>query len=311
NNMEQQHEDQNLPPPSSQDSPEDIDSIENVKPKTIITQYLVKQVRDAIDSSNDMDKDIDKSPNWKQEQHEVVVGLLEDSANFESIHGSEGRTRLGVKAILDIGCGPDASITGIDVLSVFPSTIIPSNCKFIQHNILDGLPFPDNTFGFVYQRLLVAGLKPEDWATVLKEIERVTKPGGWIELVEADGTGGIVNVVEDILRLPTGDHGGKIGKLLKENELPLWSAITPVVIHGAGVDKEEYEETVRIAQNEVEDQAVYNKLAQVLDNPIKRTLLDITPFRHSLEYMIIVDHTHEMLRVGQLPKFEEEIGRLK
>ncbi|KAI1314638.1 hypothetical protein EDD11_001937 [Mortierella claussenii] len=193
---------------------------------------------------------------------------------------------------------PDAVITGIDMSAVFPTTIIPGNCRFIQHNILHALPFPDNTFDFVYQRLLVAGLTPEDWTKVLKELERVAKPGGWIELVEVDGVGGnngpytakiwgwvdkalstrgvncligrdvgystmlkqanVVNVEETVLRLPTGDHGGKVGRLLKENEQSFWSAITPIVIHGAGVDKDEYEEALQIAEEEVEEYKSYH-----------------------------------------------------
>ena len=85
---------------------------------------------------------------------------------------------------------PDAIVTGIDMSSVFPTTIIPGNCQFIQHNIIQGLPFPDNYFDFVYQRLLIAGLTPANWVAVVVELERVTKPGGWIELVECDGYGG-------------------------------------------------------------------------------------------------------------------------
>ncbi|KAG0368745.1 hypothetical protein BGZ54_001227 [Gamsiella multidivaricata] len=193
---------------------------------------------------------------------------------------------------------PDATITGIDMSPVFPTTIIPSNCCFVQHNILDPLPFPDNHFDFVYQRLLVAGLTPDEWTRVLAELERVTKPGGWIELVEVDGHGGnngpytakvwswveqalmskgirsligrdpgfpylmeqagMVNVQQDILKLPTGNHGGKIGNLLKENELSFWSAITPMVIHGAGIDKDEYEEALQIAETEVDKYESYH-----------------------------------------------------
>ncbi|KAF9961486.1 hypothetical protein BGZ65_010631, partial [Modicella reniformis] len=185
---------------------------------------------------------------------------------------------------------PDANVTGIDLSPVFPTTIIPSNCRFYQHNILHPLPFPDNTFDFVYQRLLIAGLTPEEWIRVVKELERVTVPGGWIELVEVDGHGGnngpftakiwgwveralmsrgissligqepglpkllemagAVNVHQDVLRLPTGEHGGKIGQLLKENEQSFWGAVTPMVIHGAGVDKNEYEEAMEIAEYE-------------------------------------------------------------
>ncbi|KAF9952398.1 hypothetical protein BGZ70_000611 [Mortierella alpina] len=187
---------------------------------------------------------------------------------------------------------PDATLTGIDMSAVFPTTIIPGNCRFMQHNILQRFPFPDNTFDFVYQRLLIAGLTPKDWPRVLSELERVTKPGGWIELVEVDGVGGnngpytakiwnwvdralatrgincqvgrdpglvsfmecaqIVNIKQDVLRLPTGHHGGKIGVLLKENEHSFWNAITPMIIHGAGVDQDEYEEAIRISAEEVE-----------------------------------------------------------
>lgn len=188
---------------------------------------------------------------------------------------------------------PDALVTGIDMSPVFPTTIIPPNCRFVQHNILDPLPFPDNSFDFVYQRLLVAGLTPDDWTRVAKELERVTVPGGWIELVEVDGhggnngpntakiwgwveralmsrgvnsligrepglckileMGGATNVQQDVLRLPTGEHGGKIGQLLKENEQSFWNAMTPMIMHEVGVDKNEIEEAIEMADDEVEE----------------------------------------------------------
>ncbi|KAG0352095.1 hypothetical protein BG005_008436 [Podila minutissima] len=209
-----------------------------------------------------------------------------------------------VRTVLDVGCGPgtwtmemanefpDANITGIDMSPMFPTTIIPENCRFLQHNVQQPLPFPDNSFDFVYQRLLLAGLTPDDWKKVMSELERITKPGGWIELVEIDGVGGnngphmtkiwewlnlafaargvdttilskpglvammqeanMVNVSQEVLRLPTGNHGGKIGILLKENEQAFWSAITPAVIHTAGVDEDEFEDAVHEAETEME-----------------------------------------------------------
>ncbi|KAG0197243.1 hypothetical protein BGX28_009256, partial [Mortierella sp. GBA30] len=213
--------------------------------------------------------------------------------------------QLQVRSILDVGCGPgtwtmemanefpDATITGIDMSTVFPTTIIPGNCHFLQHNILDPLPFQDNTFDFVYQRLLIAGLRPQDWIWVLSELERVTKPGGWIELVEVDGYGGnngpmttklwqwiecamasrgisvnigtqpglvpllhqtkAINLTQEIFRLPTGDHGGKIGTLLKENEQAFFGAMAPMVVHGAGVNIDEYEDAVMTSAVEIEE----------------------------------------------------------
>ncbi|KAF9089669.1 hypothetical protein BGX23_006547 [Mortierella sp. AD031] len=215
-----------------------------------------------------------------------------------------------VRNILDVGCGPgtwtmemanefpDATVTGIDLSAVFPSAIIPGNCRFLQHNVLEPFPFPDNHFDFVYQRLLISGLTADGWVYVIKELERITKPGGWIELVEVDSHGGnngphtmkiwnwitkalatrgidsgfirdpglasvmiktgVENVTMVPLKLPLGKFGGKIGVLLKENLFAFWNAITPMIVHGAGADKVEYEEALRQADREVEEYKSYH-----------------------------------------------------
>ncbi|HEY4385440.1 MAG TPA: class I SAM-dependent methyltransferase, partial [Ktedonobacteraceae bacterium] len=51
-------------------------------------------------------------------------------------------------------------------------------------DVLNGLPFPDRQFDYVHQRLLVAALPATHWPTVIHELVRVTRPGGWIELLE-------------------------------------------------------------------------------------------------------------------------------
>ena len=56
--------------------------------------------------------------------------------------------------------------------------------QFIQGNILDGLPFPDASFDFVHQRLLFFAIPTDRWQFLLNELTRVTRPGGWIEVVE-------------------------------------------------------------------------------------------------------------------------------
>ncbi|OZJ01747.1 hypothetical protein BZG36_05173, partial [Bifiguratus adelaidae] len=115
--------------------------------------------------------------------HAPVKDLLESGAN-----------------VLDVGCGPgtwtlematnftNSHFTGIDMSAIFPETIRPQNCTFQECNVLNGLSFPDNHFDFVYQRYLVSGYTSENWPYVLKEIKRVTKAGGWVELVEVDVT---------------------------------------------------------------------------------------------------------------------------
>ena len=45
---------------------------------------------------------------------------------------------------------PRFKFTGIDVTSSYLIHIKPHNFKFLQANILNGLPYADNTFDFVF-----------------------------------------------------------------------------------------------------------------------------------------------------------------
>lgn len=83
---------------------------------------------------------------------------------------------------------PNAHVTGIDMADMFPTTIRPENVTFQLCNILDGLPYEDNTFDFVHMRQLIVALRAKEWPAVLNEIYRVLKPGGLVQLVESDFT---------------------------------------------------------------------------------------------------------------------------
>src|SRR5579883_2482729 len=79
---------------------------------------------------------------------------------------------------------PQTHVIGVDVvLSSLPRPL-PSTCLFAQANILQGLPFPDAQFTFTHQRLLVAAIPALQWPKAVYELVRVTKPGGWIEMLE-------------------------------------------------------------------------------------------------------------------------------
>ncbi|RUP49636.1 S-adenosyl-L-methionine-dependent methyltransferase, partial [Jimgerdemannia flammicorona] len=98
--------------------------------------------------------------------------------------------------VLDAGCGPgawtldmaieypDSHFYGIDICPVFDGSVHPPNVTFSLANLTDHLPFPDGHFDFVFMRCLVAGLQNKEWPRVMCELMRVTKQGGWVELVE-------------------------------------------------------------------------------------------------------------------------------
>ncbi|KAI8376460.1 S-adenosyl-L-methionine-dependent methyltransferase [Radiomyces spectabilis] len=98
--------------------------------------------------------------------------------------------------VLDVGCGPGtwlmdmateypcSNFIGVDMCDIFPTNIRPSNVSFQVANVLERLPFPDNTFDFVNMRLFIIALRKEQWPTVIKELYRVLKPGGYLQSVE-------------------------------------------------------------------------------------------------------------------------------
>ena len=117
---------------------------------------------------------------------------------LRQVFGGETMVPLGkeVQAILDVGAGtgrwayemaqryPRAKVIGLDVEVPPGQHALPSNYHWVQGNVLQGLPFADASFDLTHQRLLVAAIPAASWQLVVRELIRVTRPGGWLELVE-------------------------------------------------------------------------------------------------------------------------------
>ncbi|RUS12979.1 S-adenosyl-L-methionine-dependent methyltransferase [Endogone sp. FLAS-F59071] len=100
--------------------------------------------------------------------------------------------------VLDVGCGPGywalevahdfpmTDVYGIDLVATYPAAIRPANTHFYIGNIVEGLAFPDNFFDFIQMRTFIAALRMHEWPLAIKEIMRLLKPGGWVQLVEPD-----------------------------------------------------------------------------------------------------------------------------
>ncbi|KAJ1567892.1 hypothetical protein HK096_008288 [Nowakowskiella sp. JEL0078] len=102
--------------------------------------------------------------------------------------------------VLDVGCGPGSwtrdvagefplcEVHALDMAkTLFNGVEVLPNTYFVEGNVLEGLPYPDNYFDGVFQRYLGLAYPKDKWEIAIKELYRVTKPGGFVECVEPDG----------------------------------------------------------------------------------------------------------------------------
>ena len=192
--------------------------------------------------------------------------------------------------MLDVGCGtgrwgwemaltyPKTQVMGFDLENVPRTTSMPLNYQFQRGNLLDGLPFASKQFDYVHQRLLVAGIPTALWPSVIRDLQRVIHPGGYLELVEMGTTfhqagpattqflewwasisatrgidasklSGIGTLLEHAgcsqvqtrtEVIPVGSWGGRIGNLLAQDLLAGWPTVRPLADALLGVPSDEF-----------------------------------------------------------------------
>ncbi|KAG0305804.1 hypothetical protein BGZ98_003557 [Dissophora globulifera] len=133
-------------------------------------------------------------------QHYMAQFCFQGNYNVRLDHNAplkilDVATGTGVWALEMAREFPKAELFGVDIspiypnseLSANPGTVVPPNCHFQLCNVLDGLPFPDNFFDFIYMRLVVYAFSPAQRKQVNLDLMRVLKPLGHIQLVESDG----------------------------------------------------------------------------------------------------------------------------
>lgn len=111
------------------------------------------------------------------------------------------------RKILDVACGtgiwcremasefPEAQVIGFDVDStpmeasrarLGPNGQFPANFRFLEANALQPFPFEDHAFDLTHARLISPFVPIAFWPRVIAEMVRVTRPGGYVEIMESE-----------------------------------------------------------------------------------------------------------------------------
>jgi ubiquinone/menaquinone biosynthesis C-methylase UbiE len=211
------------------------------------------------------------------------------------------------RSVLDVGTGsgrwpvemasifPKADVVGLDVVPApadgeRKEETRPANYRFVAGNVLEGLSFADGSFDFVHQRLLIGALPADRWPGVVRELIRVTRRGGWVELVEANiwpenggpalntlgrwvydavarrgidvqlcshigemlTQGGMAGVTQREIRLPLGRKFGRLGTMMETNHLALFESLKGLIVAtGIAASDEAFEQTLATARSEI------------------------------------------------------------
>jgi ubiquinone/menaquinone biosynthesis C-methylase UbiE len=113
----------------------------------------------------------------------------------------------GIQSVLDVGCGTGSwlleaakaypaltHLVGIDIGSKMvqfaqaqaSSQRLGKRVEFRVMDALRGLKFPDGQFDLINMRMGDSWLRTWDWPDLLREFQRVTRPGGIIQITESD-----------------------------------------------------------------------------------------------------------------------------
>ncbi|CAI2178760.1 19507_t:CDS:2 [Funneliformis geosporum] len=222
--------------------------------------------------------------------------------------------------ILDVGCGagswsfemasnyPNSNVTGVDISPVQPLEVKPKNVTFIQANILDGLKFADETFDFIFQRFLVGGIPKDKWSSVIEELTRMLKPGGYLELMEFNvlseslGPSSTIygnalitlceqrnleskmvpklkyyveqqeqfeEIKEEGKLICGGREAGKLGQTMNEDIMRFYENMKIVMMPILQVTSEEYDEMIKTIKEEWFERNSYSRFVRVYARKIK------------------------------------------
>ncbi|KAG2236268.1 hypothetical protein INT48_008628, partial [Thamnidium elegans] len=168
----------------------------SVEPKFLVKQFDYLEGRNYLQSDRPNESFM-PCDDEEFERLQVNYFLFRSVFATQFFSPIEESLKKGIK-VLEVSAGPGwwlmgmandyprSHFTGVDLM-IYPVTSPPKNCHFRVLDMSKGLPYPDNTFDMVSQHDTLFRYNQEDWDILLPEIIRVTKPGGYVELIENGG----------------------------------------------------------------------------------------------------------------------------
>ncbi|CAG8463324.1 28368_t:CDS:2, partial [Gigaspora margarita] len=215
-------------------------------------------------------------PNDKQEsdrlrtQHFWVYEIWK--GNFSS--PLKQKLENGNMTVLDIGCGdgtwtlacsatyPNSTFVGVDFSPIFPSpSSCPPNAGFLQHNVLEGLPFPENTLDFVFMRFM-STFTQRDWEQLMSNNFFESKNIKLLSSFDIKSLFEKSNRITDIhceeRSSPIGKWAGRVGQALLNIQCALMG-IKPFLAPFMNISDEQFKHLIDKLDVESNDNHAYKK----------------------------------------------------
>ncbi|KAL0080139.1 hypothetical protein F4703DRAFT_1872822 [Phycomyces blakesleeanus] len=170
------------------------------------------------------------------------------------------------------------------------------NVIFQVSDVLEGLYYPDNTFTLVNVRQKSLVFTNNQWEKVMTELLRVTKPGGYIQILESEinlkidnpsyivkevihklvlrgfnidissylnqllDCAGFIDIGTRYVSIPIGSWGFEIGTLWKQNLASLVESLKPSILPGIECTEAEWDLEWKTALQKMEDEMKFTNI---------------------------------------------------
>lgn len=213
----------------------------------------------------------------------LYAAPLQQPASILDVGTGTGRWAMDIAQLFPRAnvCGVDVNPPPADEQALTGVDVRPANYTFVPGNVLEGLPFNDGQFDFAHMRLLFTAIPGDRWPLAIRELARVTRPGGWVESVETTGLhnggphvdqmmswiaqmsarrhvdlmngsrvaefaemAGLRNVAASVVNVPTGVWGNRLGNMVATDFIGVCKGYAGLLVNAGLTSQEQFDRTL-------------------------------------------------------------------